>query len=80
MGKEQKKAKQKDGERMEEPLDINEEDIVTESAQKTSEMTDEAVQLKKELDDLKETHLRLHADFDNFRKRAVKEKYVGGFL
>ena len=78
MGKEQKKAKQKDGERMEEPLDINEEDIVTaaeESAQKTSEMTDEAVQLIKELDDLKETHLRLHADFDNFRKRAVKEKY-----
>ncbi len=31
-------------------------------------------QLKKELDELNDKYLRLHADFDNYRKRMIKEK------
>ncbi|MFA0816599.1 MAG: nucleotide exchange factor GrpE [Anaerofustis sp.] len=78
MDKEPKKAKKKDGERMSEQQEINEaEDAVMEEElqQEETVVDNEAEQLRKELDELKETHLRLHADFDNFRKRAVKEKY-----
>jgi molecular chaperone GrpE len=34
----------------------------------------EIVELKKELDELRDKYVRLYADFDNFRKRNAKEK------
>ena len=38
-------------------------------------LADESVEeLKSELEELKDTHLRLIADFDNYRKRTLKEK------
>lgn len=30
--------------------------------------------LKKQLDELRDTNLRLHAEFDNYRKRTIREK------
>jgi molecular chaperone GrpE len=45
----------------------------TESA--TDEQTDEAMKkIKKENQELKDKYLRLYAEFDNFKKRTVKEK------
>ena len=35
---------------------------------------EEMLQLKKEKDELKDKYLRLYAEFDNFKKRTIKEK------
>lgn len=32
------------------------------------------IKLRKQIDELKDTNLRLHAEFDNYRKRTIKEK------
>ncbi len=32
------------------------------------------LKLRKQIDELKDTNLRLHAEFDNYRKRTIKEK------
>ena len=49
-----------------------------EDAEFTEEVTDpkdiEIVELKKEMDDLRDKYVRLYADFDNFKKRTAKEK------
>ncbi|MDB5281975.1 MAG: nucleotide exchange factor GrpE [Bacteroidota bacterium] len=49
-----------------------------EEADFTEEVTDpkdiEIVELKKEMDQLRDKYVRLYADFDNFKKRTAKEK------
>jgi molecular chaperone GrpE len=46
-----------------------------ENQTETGEQTDEAMKkLKKENQELKDKYLRLYAEFDNFKKRTVKEK------
>lgn len=44
----------------------------TESGEDTEE--DDQQQLLKELSELRDTHLRLRAEYDNYRKRTMKEK------
>lgn len=40
----------------------------------TDEPMDEVETLQEKYDELNNTHLRLHAEFDNYRKRTLKEK------
>ena len=40
----------------------------------TDEVMDEVETLQEKYDELNNTHLRLHAEFDNYRKRTLKEK------
>lgn len=42
--------------------------------EKADEQIDEFQQMKEELDELKDAHLRLRAEYDNYRKRTLKEK------
>jgi len=42
--------------------------------EKETEVASEEETLKKELEELKDKHLRLTAEFDNYRRRTVKEK------
>lgn len=49
-------------------------DLEDESDKSKEVSVDEFEELKKKYDDLNNSHLRLHADFDNYRKRTVKEK------
>ena len=35
----------------------------------------EIVELKKEMDELRDKYVRMYADFDNYKKRTAKEKY-----
>ncbi len=55
-----------------------EEEILEDTAQEveteTNEEDDEKVKLQKELDATKEAHIRTLAEYDNFRKRSIKEK------
>lgn len=56
---------------------VNQEDNLTDAADKASEELDlpqQVEQLTKKLDDLNDSYLRLHAEYDNFRKRTLKEK------
>jgi molecular chaperone GrpE len=46
----------------------------TVEAVKSDNAEDEIKKLQNDLAELNDSYLRLHADFDNFRKRAVKEK------
>ena len=47
----------------------------TESAPETSEEEEDTESLLlKQLEELKDTHLRLRAEYDNYRKRTLKEK------
>lgn len=47
----------------------NKEDNVTED-----EVTDELTALQEKYNEINDSYLRLHAEFDNFRKRTIKEK------
>ena len=40
----------------------------------TDQVLDEVQTLQEKYDELNNTHLRLHAEFDNYRKRTLKEK------
>ncbi len=40
----------------------------------TDEVMDEVETIQEKYDELNNTHLRLHAEFDNYRKRTLKEK------
>ena len=40
----------------------------------TEQMIDEVETLEKKYEELNNNHLRLHAEFDNYRKRTLKEK------
>jgi molecular chaperone GrpE len=43
------------------------------------EATDAGDDRQREIDDLKDKHLRLAAEYDNFRRRAVKERQEAGW-
>ena len=47
---------------------------VVEPDETTDETEDEATSLKKELSELQDKYLRLAAEFDNYRKRTLREK------
>ncbi len=49
-------------------------DETTIEAQVEEQPVDELTSLKNELNDIKDKHLRLVAEFDNFRKRTLKER------
>ncbi|MSQ79291.1 MAG: nucleotide exchange factor GrpE [Flavobacteriaceae bacterium] len=49
-------------------------DETTLEAQVEEQPVDELTSLKNELNDIKDKHLRLVAEFDNFRKRTLKER------
>jgi molecular chaperone GrpE len=42
--------------------------------EQTSQDNNEIESLKKQVDELKDKHLRLYAEFDNFRKRTARER------
>ncbi len=60
---------------------INEEDVNQSETDSTSEnneieiLTNEITKLKEDLDDAKDKYLRLFAEFDNYKKRTVKERF-----
>jgi len=50
-------------------------DLEEESTNQQNDVSAEKLEeLQKKYDELNNSHLRLHADFDNYRKRTVKEK------
>lgn len=50
-------------------------DVADENAEdKADKSVELELQLKKQMEELRETNLRLHAEFDNYRKRSIKEK------
>lgn len=58
----------------EESADSTNIDNVKEESSQTAQMEEGTEGLKKEIDSLKDQLLRLAADFDNYRKRMIKEK------
>lgn len=59
------------------PEVTNSQDNQTEKAEQNAEqdnMTDELTVLQQKYDELNDTHLRLRAEFDNYRKRTMREK------
>ncbi len=63
-------------EQTENPLSENQENPVAEENQATAALPEETQEekLEAELADLKDQHRRLYAEFDNFRKRSMKER------
>lgn len=59
----------------EEATEVNDVKVQVDEAQK--EATDRTAELETELAELKERHLRLAAEFENFRKRTRKEATTG---
>ena len=54
----------------------NEEEMIDEIVEETAqEVGDDLDRVQKELDQLKEKYTRVHADFDNIKKRLEREKY-----
>ncbi|MGM9759097.1 MAG: nucleotide exchange factor GrpE [Parabacteroides sp.] len=47
---------------------------VAENASEEDKLSDELNALQKKYDDLNDSHLRLRAEFDNYRKRTLREK------
>lgn len=57
--------------------DLNIEDVTNEQIDDVNENEDSAnlaEDLEKKFDDLNDSYLRLHAEFDNYRRRTMKEK------
>ena len=55
--------------------DENQNDILSDDEDLlTDEVLDEVASLQVEYDELNNSYLRLHAEFDNYRKRTLKEK------
>lgn len=52
----------------------NEEANAAEETTQTDNVTDELEELKKKYNDLNDSYLRLMAEFDNYRKRTLREK------
>lgn len=50
------------------------ENVEEELAEQNDESANKLEELQSKYDELNNSHLRLHADFDNYRKRTVKEK------
>ncbi len=61
-------------EEMEQPNVTNLQDNEAEKAEALEEETDELAALQKKFDELQDTHLRCRAEFDNYRKRTMREK------
>ena len=66
-------SKQNDEELQNEPLENEEENNNTEEVEETQ---DEIELLKAEIAELKDKYARVHADFDNIKKRLEREKYT----
>lgn len=49
-------------------------DIIEEETKEVKEEVNELEELKKKYDELNDKHLRLMAEYDNFRKRTIKER------
>lgn len=74
MKKEQHDKEQME-EQVEEVLDPQTETPEVEADSEAEEQeVDELEALRKELEELKDSHLRLRAEYDNYRKRTLKEK------
>lgn len=58
----------------EQDLDPQTETAETEVTPEEGQTEDEVETLRKELEELKDSHLRLMAEYDNYRKRTMKEK------
>lgn len=59
----------------EETNDTGQDDPITEEESEASEVvTDDLQELQNKLDELQDSYLRLHAEYDNYRKRTIKEK------
>ncbi|NLN95606.1 MAG: nucleotide exchange factor GrpE [Bacteroidales bacterium] len=63
-GKQQEEVKHPQMETVEDEINDNGEEKINELEQK----------LRRQIEELKDTNLRLHAEFDNYRKRTIKEK------
>jgi molecular chaperone GrpE len=61
-------------EEMENDVTLNASDIKTESGEKTDE-TSAPVDHESQIKELNDKYLRLYSDFDNYRKRSMKEKF-----
>jgi molecular chaperone GrpE len=61
-------------EEMENDVTLNASDIKTESSEKTDE-TSAPVDHESQIKELNDKYLRLYSDFDNYRKRSMKEKF-----
>ena len=64
-------------EEMEQQKVTNLQDNQTEKAEETTEqdkVADDLTALQQKYDELNDTHLRLRAEFDNYRKRTMREK------
>ncbi len=55
-------------------VEVETEAQTEEGNEETTEEVSELEKIQAELEELKEKHLRLHSEFDNFRKRTNKEK------
>ncbi|MEM6321579.1 MAG: nucleotide exchange factor GrpE [Bacteroidota bacterium] len=55
---------------------MEKEEVATEKAEETVELTpeEEIIELKQQVGELKDKYLRVYAEFENFRKRSVREK------
>ena len=51
-----------------------EENNMTEDNETSDNVSDELTSLQKKYEELNDTHLRLRAEFDNYRKRTMREK------
>lgn len=72
--KKDKHDKEQMEEQVEQELDPQAETAETEVASEEEQSEDEADTLRKEIEELKDSHLRLMAEYDNYRKRTMKEK------
>lgn len=54
--------------------EVKQEEATQEEAVQAEGQQDEMEALKKQVEELKDKHLRLYAEFDNFRKRTARER------
>jgi len=60
----------------EETLQTDDSDVEDQTEAVEDSQESELESVKKELNDLKDTYARVHADFDNIKKRLEREKYT----
>ena len=71
----QEKTSKQDLENPEEMTNVQDEQPQTAEAEnKSDKKAEEAEDYKKKYEELNDAHLRLRAEFDNYRKRTLKEK------
>lgn len=68
-------AEKKERQNSEDATNLQQEQTnAAEETASTDNVTDELEELKKKYDELNDSHLRLMAEFDNYRKRTLREK------